>query len=544
MNLLVDLTVIFTIAAIVLFIASKFKVPSVVGLLLSGFLAGPYGLGLVSATQQVETLAEIGVLLLLFTIGMEFSLAKLMQSKKLILLGGGLQVAITVGVTALLAMCFGMTWRQSVFIGFLFAMSSTAIVLHILQEKGRMDSEHGKAAMSILIFQDIIIIPMILMVPYLAGTGEGGLAGLWDLIKAIGIVGVIIFLARKGVPVILRQIVHTRNQELFLVSILVICFATAFVTYELGLKLALGAFLAGLVVSESEFSYDALSRILPLKEIFTSIFFISIGMLLNMEFFLSNLFIVLAVTLAVLLLKAIVITGISLALRLSLRNALIVGLSICQVGEFAFILSKAGTDVQLLTTDQYQVFLAVSIFSMAVSPFVIVAAPNLATWISINHLLRPLIRKMNIEVFGQRNYDCGEQNHLVIIGFGVNGQTLAQIAREKKIPYSIVELNEKMVTKFLHEGEPIYGGSATDPEVLKNAAVDKAKTIVIAVHDPAEAEAITIETRKMNPNAHIIVRSQFAEEVDTLRQLGANEVIHERMEAARRISERTMLQFD
>lgn len=543
MNLLVDLTVIFTIAAIVLFIASKFKVPSVVGLLLSGFLAGPYGLGLVSATQQVETLAEIGVLLLLFTIGMEFSLDKLMKSKKLIVVGGGLQVSLTVGITALLAMFFDLAWQQAVFIGFLFAMSSTAIVLHIMQEKGRMDSEHGKAALSILIFQDIIIIPMMLMVPYLAGTGEGGFAGLWDILTAVGIVTVIIFLARKGVPVILRQIVHTRNQELFLVSILVICFATAFVTYELGLKLALGAFLAGLVVSESEFSYDALSRILPLKEIFTSIFFISIGMLLNMEFFLSHVLIILLITLAVLFLKSVIITGIGLMLRLSLRNALITGLSICQVGEFAFILSKAGNDVQLLTTDQYQIFLAVSIFSMALSPFIIVAAPNLATWISISRFLRPLIRKTNIEVFGERSYGSGEQNHLVIIGFGVNGQTLAQIARDKKIPYSIIELNEKVLAKSQQEGEPIYGGSAKDPEVLKTAAVDKAKTIVIAVHDPAEAEAITIEVRKMNPHAHIIVRSQFAEEVETLKQLGANEVIHERMEAARRISERTLLQF-
>jgi CPA2 family monovalent cation:H+ antiporter-2 len=190
------------------------------------------------------------------------------------------------------------------------------------------------------------------------------------------------------------------------------------VTYELGLKLALGAFLAGLVISESEFSYDALRNILPLKEIFTSIFFISIGMLLNMEFFLSNVVVVVLVTVAVLVMKALVVTAIGLVLRLSLRNALILGLSICQVGEFAFILSKAGNDVQLLTTAQYQVFLAVSVFSMAVSPFIIVAAPNLATWISISRILRPLIRKTNIEVFGQRNYASGEQHHLVIIGFG------------------------------------------------------------------------------------------------------------------------------
>jgi CPA2 family monovalent cation:H+ antiporter-2 len=267
-------------------------------------------------------------------------------------------------------------------------------------------------------------------------------------------------------------------------------------------------------------------------------------MLLNTQFFFSNLILVLSITLLVLIMKALVITLIGLWLRLSLRNALIVGLSICQVGEFAFILSKAGNDVQLLTAEQYQVFLAVSIFSMAVSPFVIVAAPKIATWISISRLMRPLVRKLNIEVFGQRTHGSTGRNHLVIIGFGVNGQTLSQVAKEKNIPYSIIELNEKVVSKFHQEGEPIYGGSATDPEVLRNAAVNRAKTVVIGVHDPAEAEAITIEVRKMNPHAHIIVRSQFAEEVETLKQLGANEVIHEKLEAAKRISERTLLKFN
>lgn len=544
MNILVDLTVIFTIAACVLFIAARLRVPSIVGLLLAGFVAGPYGIGFVKNTSQVEVMAEIGVLLLLFTIGMEFSLEKLLKSRRLIIAGGTMQLILTVGITTLLSMTLGMSWRQAVFIGFLFTMSSTAIVMHILQEKGRIDTEYGKAALSILIFQDIIVIPLMLMVPYLAGTGEGALSGIWVLAKGVLIVVITIFLARKVIPWLLRTIVQTRNHELFLVSILVICFATAFGTYELGLKLALGAFLAGLIISESEYSYDALRNILPLKEIFTSIFFISIGMLLNTQFFISHILLIVAVTVAVLLVKALILIAIALWLKLSLRNALITGLTICQVGEFAFILSKAGNDVQLLSPEQYQVFLAVSIFSMAVSPFIIVAAPNIATWISINPLIRPLVRKWNIEVFGRRSYGCDEQNHLVIIGFGVNGQNLARTVREQKIPYSVIELNEKVAERFQQEGEPVYAGSAKDPEVLRSAAVDRAKTVVIAVHDPAEAEAITIETRRMNPHAHIIVRSQFAEEVETLKKLGANEVIYERLEAAKRIAERALLQFN
>lgn len=543
MNLLMELTVIFAISAIVLFVAAKLNVPSIVGLLLSGFVAGPYGLGLVDATEEVEMMAEIGILLLLFTIGMEFSLDKLLKSKKLIVIGGGLQVGTTVVVTAGLALGVGLAWRQAVFIGLLFAMSSTAIVLHLLQDKGRMDTDHGRAALSILIFQDIAIIPMMLMVPYLAGTGESGLAGLWDLVKSFAIVIVIIFLARRGVPALLRSIVHSGNQELFLMSVLVICFATAFFTYELGLKLALGAFLAGLVISESEFSYDALKHILPLKEIFTSIFFVSIGMLLNTHFFATNFFAILLITGAVMVFKTVIVTGVAVWLKLSLRNALIVGLSICQVGEFAFILSKAGNDVQLLTAEQYQIFLAVSIFSMAVSPFIIVAAPKLATRIVIHPAVRPLLRRFKVEAFGNRLHGSSAKDHLVIIGFGVNGQMLAEMAKEKGISYTVVEFSEKVASRFQEDGEPIYGGTGTDAEVLKNAAVDRARTVVIAVHDPAEAEAITMAVRSLNPHAYIIVRSQFAAEVETLKKLGADEVIHERMEAARKISERAQLRF-
>ncbi|MDX1477878.1 MAG: cation:proton antiporter [Saprospiraceae bacterium] len=543
MELLFEITVIFAIAAVVLYISSKLKVPTIVGLLLSGLIAGPYGLGLVTATEEVETMAEIGVLLLLFTIGMEFSLEKLLRTKRLILVGGGLQVLLTIVLVCLIGMAIGLAWQQALFVGFLFSLSSTAIVLHMLQEHGLMDTRHGQAALSILIFQDIIIIPMMLVVPYLAGTQGGGLAALGNLAIGVALVAVIIYLARTLVPRILRSIVHTRNQELFLVSILVICFATAFVTYELGLKLALGAFLAGLIISESEFSYDALSNILPLKKIFTSIFFVSIGMLLNLSFFASNLLIILAVVLAVLVTKTVIVTGLALWLKLSLRNALIAGLSLCQVGEFAFILSETGNDNALLTFEQYQVFLAVSIFSMAVSPFIINSAPKLALRIiGIPGVLR-MLHRINVLPKGQESKVSHKAQHLVIIGYGVNGQMLSKQLAQQHVPYAIIEKDEKRVEHAREDGEPIYGGDARVQDVLLRAAVDKAKTVVIAVHDACTAEEITAQVRKTNHHAHIIVRSRFPAETEALTRLGANEVITEQMEAAGKISERAILQF-
>ena len=526
-----------------LYISAKLRVPTVVGLLISGLIAGPYGLGLLEATDQVEVMAEIGILFLLFTIGLEFSLEKLLRSQKWILAGGGTQVLLTTGLVFLISFVFGMSWQQSLFAGFLFSMSSTAIVLHMLQEKGTMDSKQGRSSLAVLIFQDIIIIPMILLVPYLSAEGGGGVDGLVDLGKGVLMVMGIIFLARTLVPKILRSIVHTRNQDLFLLAILVICFATAFITYELGLKLALGAFLAGLIISESEFSYDALSHILPLKKIFTSIFFISIGMLLNWEFFLSHPVSIIGLTVFVMLGKILIILGVGISLKLSLRNALIVGLSLCQVGEFAFVLANAGSDYAIFTYEQNQTFLAVSIFSMAVSPFIMNASSSISNWFVTRVGIKNLARRYDIALVGEHQHGCRDTNHLVIIGYGVNGRTLALEAKESGVPYSVIELNGKLAEQAEMEGEPIYPGDARNPEILENAAVQKAKTVVIAVHDAASAEAITIAVRKINAHAHIIVRSQFDSEQETLQKLGANEVVSERNEAARKISERALMQF-
>lgn len=543
MDLLLDLTLIFSIAAGVLFVSARLNIPTIVGLLLSGLIAGPFGLKMVRSQEEVEVMAEIGILLLMFTIGMEFSMEKLAKSQKWIVVGGGLQVLTTIGIVTGLALAFSIPFNQALFIGFLFAMSSTAIVLHILQEKGQMDTPEGKASLSILIFQDIIIIPMMLVVPFLAGQAEGGT--LWLKLGAgILIVSLVVVAGRFLVPKLLRQIVRTQNQELFLMTILVICFATAFTTHLLGLKLALGAFLAGLIVSESDYSYDALSKILPLKKIFTGIFFISVGMLLNTTFLISNLHMLLPLTVGVLLVKCVLIVGIGLLLKLSLRHSLIAGFSLCQVGEFAFVLSKTGNEFSLLTLDQYQTFLAVSIASMAVSPFLIYEAPRLATRIASSGWMQRLEARLPFSLQGPIPRSCKLQEHLVIIGYGINGQQLAHTAAQHQLPYAIIELNPKTVATALAEGEPIYAGDARDEEVLEKAALDQARTVVIAIPDACATEAIITRVRKLNHHAFIIVRTRFISEIETLRQLGADEVIPEEFEASLRIFERTMSQFE
>ncbi|MEM9819677.1 MAG: cation:proton antiporter, partial [Bacteroidota bacterium] len=260
MEILTDLIIILSVSAVVLFISTKLKLPSIVGFLTAGILVGPYGIELITTTEDVDVMAEIGILLLLFSIGIEFSLGKLIEAKKYVLIGGGAQVGLSILLFFVGAYLFGLTTNQALFVGMLFAMSSTAIVLQIFQEKGWMNTLFGKSSVSILIFQDIIIIPMMLAVPYLTVNGNASSESFEKILLGVLLIILVVFAARKIVPPLIRSIIHTRNQELFLITIIVICFATAFVTKQLGLKLALGAFLAGLIISESEYSFEALKN--------------------------------------------------------------------------------------------------------------------------------------------------------------------------------------------------------------------------------------------------------------------------------------------
>jgi CPA2 family monovalent cation:H+ antiporter-2 len=377
--LLNDIVIIFGLAIAVLFICHRFRVPAVVGFLLTGMFVGPYGFGLVKAVHEVEILAEIGIVLLLFTIGIEFSLKKLLQIRKSVLMGGSLQVSLTFLATFFIARWFGQAFGEAVFIGFLVALSSTAIVLKLIQERAEVDSPHGRTTLGILIFQDIIIVPMILATPLLAGaTGNLGESILVLLAKGIGIILLVMVSTKWIVPKALYQIARTRNQEIFLLIVVVICLGVAWLTSKAGLSLALGAFLAGLIISESEYSHQALGNILPFRDVFTSFFFVSIGMLLDVGFLFQQPGTIVLITLGVLVLKSIIACFASVLSGFHFRTSILVGLALSQVGEFSFILSRAGVEHGLLAGNIYQMFLAFSVLSMAATPFIITLAPRAA----------------------------------------------------------------------------------------------------------------------------------------------------------------------
>jgi CPA2 family monovalent cation:H+ antiporter-2 len=506
------------------------KLPSIVGFLVAGILVGPYGIELISTVEEVNIMAEIGILLLLFSIGIEFSLAKLIESKNYVLIGGTLQVFLSIGLFSLGAYAFGLEINQAIFVGMLLAMSSTAIVLQLFQEKGWMNTLFGKTSVSILIFQDIIIIPMMLAAPYLAVNSSAETVSFTKILFGLGFVVVVVIAARKLVPPLLRSIIHTRNQELFLITIIVICFATALITQQLGLKLALGAFLAGLVISESEYSFEALKNIMPFKKIFTAIFFISVGMLLNLQFVYENIGLLVGITLLVMILKFLIIAPISFFLKIGIRNAVVSGLVLCQVGEFAFILSKVGLESQILSDFTYQAFLSISIMSMIASAVIISSAPDMAEKLVKFPLLKNWLEKLSDKTCLPKT--CDLVDHSVIIGFGPGGRRIAKFLSKRKTPLALIEMQDRNITEEDYSYAQVFIGNAKDEEVLKRAAIESAKQVIITVPEAAAAEDITIKIRKLNHHANIVVRTKYAEEVEQLYKLGANHVVPEEISVA------------
>ena len=540
-----DVLVIFSLAIGVLLVCQRLNLPTVVGFLLTGILAGPYGFSLISAIEEVEVLAEIGVMLLLFTIGVEFSLKEFMRMKKSVILGGSLQVILTFLVSFAIATRLGRPFNEAVFIGFFISLSSTAIVLKILQEKAEFDSPHGRMALAILIFQDIAVVPMILFTPLLAGEGANLGQSLGFLaLKGIGVFALVAASARWIVPGLLYQIARSRSRELFLLSVLVMCFGVAWLTYLAGLSLALGAFLAGLIISESEYGYHALGNIVPFRDVFTSLFFVSIGMLLDLGFLIEQPDQVGLISAAVIMTKTLIATLAALFLGFPLRTAIIVGLVLCQVGEFSFILAKVGVDYGLLVGDTFQLFLAVAVITMGATPFIMALAPRLA-----NATLRlPLPVKLKTG-FSSKSETVNEHqahelvDHLIIVGHGLSGRNVATAAKTAKIPYVIIEMNPETVRKEKKAGEPIIYGDATHEAVLKHVGIEGARVMVVVISDPTATRRITAVAKRLNPKIHIIARTRFLAEATPLHDLGANEVIAEEYETSLEIFARVLTKY-
>ncbi len=506
-------------AAIFGFFSVKLKVVPIVGFLLAGVLIGPAQLGLVSETEAVDAAAELGVILLLFTIGIEFSLQRLASVWKWIVIGGGLQVLLASAAGAGLVSALGGDIRTGIFTGFLIALSSTAIVLKVIADAGESKSSRGRLVLAVLIFQDLAVVGMVLLVPAL---GEGGDGGAGELFGALGIAAAVIagvlVVARKLMPPLLERIAALCSPEVFLLAVIGICLGTAYLTSLAGVSVSLGAFLAGLVVSESRQSTQAFSEVLPLQIIFSAVFFISVGMLLNVSFLLDNIVTVLSAVLLVLTIKVVTATLALLSLRVGFPMAVSGGLLLGQVGEFSFVLVTAGAAVGLtpggLGDEGSQIFVATTVVLMLLTPFLAAAGRRIA---------RPRARTEN-DVESSSSSEVHRENHVVIVGWGGTSVRLGQDLRARRVAVTMTTLNPGGSREAEAAGIDVVSGDGLHRQVLLDAGIKDARAVIVA-EDTVENEAKAVATARSLTDSPIFVRPLDASDLATLSEAGADHVV-------------------
>lgn len=543
-QLFTDLLIILLASVPVAFLCVRLKLPLIAGFMVAGMAIGPYGLGLIKDTSAIEVLAEIGVMLLLFTIGLEFSPARLKEMRRNVLIGGGLQVSITIAAVTLVAFILGRPWNQALFFGFLIALSSTAIVLKSYVERNEVDSPHGRVSIGILIFQDLSILVMLLLIPLIGTAGDMTLAeALKQLAMSVIAMAAIVVVSWFLIPPLLSRIVSLRSPEVFLLTVVFLLLAFSWVTSHLGMSLALGAFIAGVVIANSDYSHQSETEVLPFRDVFNGIFFVSIGLLLSLATLFENIGFVAVLVVSLMLLKAAVVWLVVRILGNPQRVAVVAALGLAQIGEFSFVLAKAGQGAGLLPDADYQSFLAASVISMLATPFLIAWAPNIG--FAMQRFLSDGARGEleNCEDDIHLTSSGGLSQHVIIVGYGLNGRNLARVLRTVGVPYTILDLQADVVKKAKAEGEKINFGDATRRDVLIHAGIDRAWVLVLALSDPPAARRAVRQARQCNPNLHIIVRTRYTSEITELTGLGANEVIPEEFETSIEIFARVLHRY-
>lgn len=520
---LTDIVVLFGAALVVISVSHRLRVPPVVGFLATGVLVGPSGLALVDDVHHVEVFAELGVIFLLFVIGLEMSPDRLRQLGRYALQGGSLQVGLTTVVVALAAVSLDQAPARAVYLGFVVALSSTAIVLKLYSERRALDAPHGRVVMGVLLLQDFLIVPLLLVVPVLASAGEAGTGEIALRFGAgLALVAAVFAGGRYVVPPLLRLIVHTRIRELFVLGALFACLGAAKATELLGFSPALGAFLAGLLIAESEYHHQVLAETAPFRDVFSSMFFISIGMLVDLGAVRGRPAEVLAAGAALIVVKAVVAVLAVRSLRLPWRTAVIAGLGLAQVGEFSFVLIRSGREHGLLPAELYQLSIAAAVLTMALTPPLIAAAPRLASWLT-------RLRGGGAPAGGEAP---GLAGHVIIAGFGLNGRHLARVLRSARKPYLAVDLNGCTVRRAKQEGEPILYGDVTRRDILERCGVASADIAVLALSDPPALRKALRLARQLNPRLTLIARTRQLAEIEELMGCGADEVIAEEFETS------------
>lgn len=553
-----ELLILFGSAAAVTTLCHYLQLPTIIGFIVTGLLVGPSGLGLVSSLPNADNLAEIAGIFLMFTIGLEFSFKRLIKLRREFVRLGFLQVGLTTIIVALVLNQFmGFSWARGVFGGFLVALSSTALVMKLLQDSRELETPYGMSSLSILLFQDIAVIPMMLVLPLLAVShGEAppvssaswiSVGSLRTILMIVGFMGAIWATTRYVVPHLLERIVATRSREIFFFFVLFFCLGVAYVFQWGGLSLSLGAFAAGLIVSESPYGRQVTSDILPLRDNFLGIFFASVGMLLDLSFVIDHWAMVLLLGTLGFSIKVAVVSVVGRLYRLPWSLATIMGLILCQVGEFSFILASRGQDLGLLEKQDYQFFLSITVLSMAATPFLFRLAPLIIkssgpiSWKMLSgsragdRVRQAVAESQGDDTKPQRSghspmsqgapSKSDAPGQALIIGFGISGENVAAAFESLKIPFRVIELNHETFKKARRRGVDIHYGDATRPDVLEHNGLGSARLVVVTVSGSKVLPLILAAIRHHRPDVQVIIRAQYVRDVEALAKEPQTEIV-------------------
>ncbi|MCA8910712.1 MAG: cation:proton antiporter [Planctomycetes bacterium] len=542
--LLRDIGIVLGAGVIASLLMASLRLPAVTGLLLAGALCGPFGFSLVEDKHTIDTLAEVGVVLLLFTIGLEFPLSRFLRIGKTLVIGGTLQVGLTAGATIGVAMALGLSFSHAVPLAFAISLSSTAIVLRGLSDRGEIDAPHGRFIVGTLLFQDLCVIPMMLTLPVLAGGGTVG-----ELLKHTGMslglaalaVVVTYLVSRKLLPALLARVDKTRSREVFVLAILAICIGIALATGYAGLSLALGAFLAGVVLADSPFATRALTEVISLRDLLTGLFFISLGMLFDIRAVIEQPLWIAGIFLMIFFGKALLAAIAAMFMRFPARAAILAGLGLAQMGEFGFVILNTASRSPLHLVDmsnEGRWLSAAAILTMFITPLVLRFSPHLAAGA---RLLRPLEKLLGVQAIDAPAREHEEiSDHVVIAGYGVGGRMIANALKSVEIPYIVLEMNAETVRAAHESGEPAYYADVTSAEALEHARIHHARAFVLTINDPAAAQRTLDTVKRVAPEIPVIVRARYHGEAGLLQNLGASEVISGELEAAVEIMARVL----
>lgn len=524
--------VVLAAAVAVALLSARLRIPPVVGFLISGMLIGPSGLALITDMHQVEIFAEIGVVLLLFVIGLQLNTSEMRHLGRAFLVGGSLQWVLTTALTVAALIGFGVQPANALFIGFVVSLSSTAVVLQEYQQRRETGTPQGRAVLGVLLFQDLLIVPMIALAPVLSGSIETSISTFaLRFGGAMAVVAIVFFLGREVTARLFRIVAGARVREVFVLWALTTCLAMSWFTARLDFSLALGAFLAGLLVAETEYSHQVIADIGPFRDLFASIFFVSIGMLVDLPFALTTLPLLVGVAILLALGKAVAAGFALRAAGFPLRIAAICGIGLAQIGEFSFVLMEVGRANGLLEGDRFQILLTAAVITVALTPFLIRVAPAIGGAIA-----SMTGERSSGEALAQHDMS----GHVVVIGYGLNGSLLARVLGAAHIPHLVVELNPDAARRARGEGVEVLFGDALRKGILQQAGVERARVVVFAMSDPIGVVQSVKATRELAPNVEIIVRTRQFVEIESVRKAGADHIVAEEFETAIEIFTRVL----